>query len=222
MNMVSYIKFNSEQLEKIGNAVVYLADRIPNLSKTKLLKLLYILDEISIKKSGIPILNLKYKVWKFGPVSEELFIDLSSEPKLEPIISASTFPTTSIRITWGWSHPDKNMFSNNKFAKFINAMRYTQDFIVSKVKFSEDEFSENDIELMDFVIEKYGNKTAKELISYTHRVNSPWYNVAKENAVLELLESEEINSTEYFIDMSMVVSHDERKLEMYSEYLESH
>jgi uncharacterized phage-associated protein len=75
---------------------------------------------------------------------------------------------------------------------------------------------------MDFVIEKYGNKTAKELVSYTHRVNSPWYNVAKENAVLELLESEEINSTEYLIDMSMVVSHDERKLEMYSEYLESH
>lgn len=189
MNMVPYIKFNSEQLEKIGNAVVYLADRIPNLSKTKLLKLLYILDEISIKKSGIPILNLKYKVWKFGPVSEELFIDLSSEPKL--------------------------------LGKFINRDS-RGDFIVSKVKFSEDEFSENDIELMDFVVEKYGNKTAKELISYTHRVNSPWYNVAKENAVLELLESEVINSTEYLIDMSMVVSHDVRKLEMYSEYLESH
>jgi len=189
MNKVPYTKFNSEQLEKIGNAVVYLADRIPNLSKTKLLKLLYILDEISIKKSGIPILNLKYKVWKFGPVSEELFIDLSSEPKL--------------------------------LEKFINR-ESGGDFIVSKVKFSEDEFSENDVELMDFVVEKYGNKTAKELVSYTHRVNSPWYNVAKENAVLELLESEEINSTEYLIDMSMVVSHDERKLEMYSEYLESH
>ena len=43
---------------------------------------IYILDEISIKKSGLPFLNLKYKVWKFGPVSEELFIDLSSETKL--------------------------------------------------------------------------------------------------------------------------------------------
>ena len=70
MSLVPYIKFSSEQLEKIGNTVVYLADRIENLSKTKLLKLLYILDEISIKKSGIPMLNLKYKVWKFGPVSE--------------------------------------------------------------------------------------------------------------------------------------------------------
>lgn len=189
MSLVPYIKFNSNQLEKIGNCVVYIADRIPQLSKTKLLKLLYILDEISIKKSGIPILNLKYKVWKFGPVSEELFIDLSSEPTL--------------------------------LEKFIN--RDSEgNYIVSKVQFNEDEFSENDIELMDLVIEKYGNKTAKELISYTHRVNSPWYNTAKENSVLELLESETINNTEYLIDMGMIVSHDERKLEIYSEYLESH
>lgn len=189
MSLIPYIKFNSDQLEKIGNTVVYIADRIPQLSKTKLLKLLYILDEISIKKSGIPILNLKYKVWKFGPVSEELFIDLSSEPTL--------------------------------LEKFIN--RDSEgNYIVSKVHFNEDEFSENDIELMDFVIEKYGNKTAKELISYTHRVNSPWYNTAKENSVLDLLESETINNTEYLIDMGMIVSHDERKLEIYSEYLESH
>ena len=42
------------QVEKIGNTVVYLSQKIPTLKKTKLLKLLYILDEISIKKTGIP------------------------------------------------------------------------------------------------------------------------------------------------------------------------
>lgn len=189
MSVIPYIKFNSDQLEKIGYTVVYIADKIPQLSKTKLLKLLYILDEISIKKSGIPILNLKYKVWKFGPVSEELFIDLSSETTL--------------------------------LEKFINR-DCEGNYIVSKVKFNQDEFSENDIELMNFVIDKYGNKSAKELISYTHRVNSPWYNTAKENSVLDLLENETINNTEYIIDMGMIVSHDERKFEIYSEYLESH
>lgn len=189
MNLVPYIKFNSDQLEKIGNTVVYLADRIPQLSKTKLLKLLYILDEISIKKSGIPILNLKYKVWKFGPVSEELFIDLSSEPYLLE------------------KYIDRDSEGN---------------YIVSKVKFNEDQFSENEIDLMNFIIEKYGSKTGKELISYTHRINSPWYNTAKENSVLELLENETINNTEFIIDMAKVVSHDERKLEIYSEYIESH
>jgi len=71
--------------------------------------------------------------------------DKSRLAELEPIISASTFPTTSIRITWGWSHPDKNIFSSNKFAKFLNAMRYTQDFIVSKVSISSGQSTNIDL-----------------------------------------------------------------------------
>jgi uncharacterized phage-associated protein len=75
--------------------------------------------------------------------------------------------------------------------------------------------------LMNFVIEKYWNKSAKELVEYTHRINSPWYNTAKENDVLELLENETINNTEYVIDMSQIISHDKRKLEIYNDYIES-
>jgi uncharacterized phage-associated protein len=62
--------------------LIYLSQKMGELSKTKALKLLYILDELAIKKSGIPFFNLKYKVWKFGPVSEEIFIDLSSDISL--------------------------------------------------------------------------------------------------------------------------------------------
>lgn len=189
MNTTPYITFSTEQLEKVGNAVIYLSERIPQLSKTRLLKLLYIMDEISIKKSGIPLLNLKYKVWKFGPVSEELFIDLSTEP---------TLLSKYIRRQDDGSH------------------------IIAQSAFSDDEFSDNDIALMNLVIEKFGKKSAQELISYTHRLNSPWYHTAKENAVLELLEREEINNTEFLINMGQIIAHDERKLEIYNEYIETH
>lgn len=189
LNLLPYIQFSNDQLEKVGNAVVYFATAIPELSKTKLLKLLYILDEISIKRSGIPILNLKYKVWKFGPVSEELFIDLSSEPTLL----------------------DKYIHREND-----------GNYIKPKISFCDDEFSDNDIELIDFVIEKFGNMSAKDLVSYTHRINSPWYNTAKENSVLELLEQELINNTEYIIDMGQIVAHDPRKFALYTDYVESH
>lgn len=189
MSTIAYIKFNQNQLEKIGNTIVYLSQNIPHLSKTKLLKLLYILDEISIKKSGLPFLNLKYKVWKFGPVSEELFIDLYSETKLLE------------------DYIEKN---SDDGVNYIHPI----------VDFNDDEFSDNDIDLMDSIIEKFGNKSAKELIAYTHRVNSPWYNTAKENDVLELLESETINNTEYLIDMSQLIAHDDRKRGIYSDYIE--
>ncbi len=190
MEQVAYIRFSEVQLNKIGNCVVYLSSKISHLSKTKLLKLLYILDELSIKKSGIPFLNLKYKVWKFGPVSEELFIDLSSEIKI------------------------LERFIQKKHEDNVN-------YITPIADFNDDEFSDNDIELMDYVIEKFGGKTSNELIGYTHRKNSPWYKTAKDKNVLELLEKEIINNTEYLIDMEQLIYHDSRKREIYNDFIES-
>lgn len=190
MENPTYIKLSKSQIDKVGNAIIYLSRNIPYLSKTKALKLLYILDELSIKKSGIPYFNLKYKVWKFGPVSEEIFIDLSSETTLlkEYIERSSEEGTTVI----------------NPIADF-----------------NDDEFSDNDIQLLDFVVERFGKQNAKELVSYTHRKNAPWHNTAKKNSVLELLENEEINNTELLIDMGSLVTHDERKMSLYNDYQES-
>jgi len=53
--------YSRSDIEKIGNAIIYLAERIPDLSKTKLLKLLYLLEETFAKKYQLPFLiwNLK-------------------------------------------------------------------------------------------------------------------------------------------------------------------
>ncbi|MGB1450973.1 MAG: type II toxin-antitoxin system antitoxin SocA domain-containing protein, partial [Marinirhabdus sp.] len=120
--MEFYTRYSPDQIAKIGNTVVFLAQKIENISKTKILKLLYILDELSIRKSGIPFLNLKYKVWKFGPVSEDIFIDLSSPPTLlKGYIKRK--PNNEGKIT-----------------------------ITPLVDFNDDEFSKNDIELLHFVL----------------------------------------------------------------------
>lgn len=72
--------YSKEDIEKLANTIIFLAERIEDLSKTKLLKILYILDEFSIKQTGIPFLNLKYEVWQYGPVAQDIFIDLSDDP----------------------------------------------------------------------------------------------------------------------------------------------
>lgn len=74
--------YSKGDIEKIGNAIIYLAERIPDLSKTKLLKLLYLLEESYAKKYQLPFLNLEFEVWQAGPVARDLFIDLSDEPFL--------------------------------------------------------------------------------------------------------------------------------------------
>lgn len=186
---LSYITLSNEQVEKIGNSLIYLSNRITNLSKTKALKLIYILDELSIKKSGIPFFNLKYKVWKFGPVSEEIFIDLSS---------------------------DITILKN-----YVKKTNNGNDTIIEPIAdFKDDEFSEYNIELMDFVIEEFGNKTALKLVNHTHRKNAPWHNTAVKHSVLELLLNETINNTEFIVDMSILVNHDQRKKAIYSDFIE--
>lgn len=186
-----YTQYTTDQLSKIGNAIIYFSGNIQKLSKTKLLKLLYILEEVSIKRSGIPVLNLKFKTWKFGPVNEDIFIELSSEASLLK------------------NHLIKNIEGENLY-------------ILPAHEFIDDEFSQNDIDLMDYVIREFGNKTAKELIDYTHRPNSPWYNTAKKNNVLELLQNEIINNTEYVIEMEELIQYDERKLSLYEDYKTLH
>ena len=188
----AYSKYSPEQIDKIGNAIVYLAQKISDLSKTKLLKLIYLLDELSIREYGLPFFNLKYKVWKFGPVAEDIFVEFSSEQTLL-----------------------------NKYAK-REVLSPEITYIRAIADFNDDEFSDNDIHLLNYVIEKFGTKTATELIAYTHRPKSPWHNEASSNNLLEMFNKGEIGNTDYLIDMSQLVAYDNAKKEIYEDYLLAH
>jgi len=189
MKITTYIKLSDCQADKVGNSLIYLSDKIAHLSNLKAIKLLYILDELSIKRSGIPFFNLKYKAWKFGPVSEEIFIDLSSETALlKDYVKMEAGEGTGL--------------------------------VKARKGFDDNEFSDNNIELLDFAVSQFGNKTEKELADYTRRINSPWHKTAKDNLALELLMNEEISCTELLVDMETLVSHDERKKAIYREFIE--
>lgn len=182
-----YTKYTSEQLDKIGNTIIFLIKNIKKLPKTKLLKLLYILDEKSIQRSGTPFLNLNYEVWKFGPVDKDIFIELSDEPTL--------------------------------LKNFIEKKRENDKVsFVAKSEFCDDEFSNNELRLLQEVVNEFGNYTAKELVRYTHKEGTLWHTIAKEKGVLEDLEAEKINATEFDIDLSLLIQHDKRKKQIYEEY----
>ena len=70
-----------EQKEKIGHSSILLATNIPNLNISKLLNLIYLLDEASVKERGIPFFGLSYQIWQSGPVNPELYIDLHNGTK---------------------------------------------------------------------------------------------------------------------------------------------
>jgi uncharacterized phage-associated protein len=184
-----YYLLTNEQMDKIGNAMIFLAERIPNLSKTKMLKLLYVLDELSISRSGIPFFNLQYKVWKLGPVAEGIFVELSDK-----LYRLDKYVATGIE--------NGNIYIN------------------PKTDFCDDEFSDNDIELLEFTVKEFRDTTAKDMIAYTHRPTGLWYHTATANGLLQQLESGLISNTDIIIDMGQLVLHDERKRSIYTHYIE--
>lgn len=182
-------KYTIEQIDKLGNALIYLIDKMGFLPKTSLLKLVYILEEKSIERRGMPFFNLDFEVWKFGPVCQNLYVEFSEEPYL--------------------------------LKNFIKRKSVKNGFTFEKnANFNDDEFSDSDIDLMDTVITEFSGSNCKELVDYTHRENSLWYNTAKENGVLEMLLNEEMPTTNLKINFEDLIKNEPLKLEFYHEHKE--
>lgn len=191
---MSLIKFrnspvlNKAQLDKVGNAIIYLSKHVPNLYQTKLLKLVYLIDELSTKETGIPLLGLQYKVWQAGPVNRDLYIDINDGSQ----IFKDYFETV----------PDRDGIK-----------------IVAKKDFNDDEFSDRDIQILDRIIELYGNTSGQGLVSITHRPASLWFRKAKETGLLELFDKGLTNSSEEELDLGELLNGQEDKAGVYQEHL---
>jgi hypothetical protein BACCOPRO_01416 len=75
-------KISESTKNKLGNTLIYMAERVADLSKTKALKLLYLMEERMVLKYHVPFLGIPYEVWQAGPVAKDVFIDLSDGPYL--------------------------------------------------------------------------------------------------------------------------------------------
>ena len=164
-------RFSEDSKQKLGNTLIYIAERTPQLSKTKLLKLLFLMEEYMVKRYHVPFLALPYEVWQAGPVAKDIFIDLSEGAVLLQ---------------------DFVMVEMKENAMYIKAVQ----------PFCNDEFSDCEIAMMDEIIQKHGHKTAKQLVTETHQEGSLWYDVAKENGLLEDFASGISNNSSCLIDFS--------------------
>lgn len=75
--MKLYRTYSKDEIAKIGNTLIFLAEKIPEFCKFKALHLIYIIEELSIVKTGSPFLNLNFYIWKNGPIAADLYVELS-------------------------------------------------------------------------------------------------------------------------------------------------
>ena len=177
------MSYTKSEIDKIGNTIIYLQEKIgDSISKTKAIKLLYFLEEFSIKKHGRPFLGLEWEVWHLGPVSEDLYAEIN-----EP-------------------------YMLNEHIKHSHINGLDGCFIEPKHNFVDDEFSDSDIQLMDTLIENLGHFNATELINQTHLPHTLWYKVAKENNLLESFENKSRRTTDFKINLNELLSEDKQEM----------
>jgi uncharacterized phage-associated protein len=128
----------------IGNIIILLADRCKPLYHTKLLKILYLIDEEATKRTGAPITWLSYNVWQYGPVSEDVYFS-----KINGL----------------------NKFSEFIRFEHVTGEKY---IIKPVSQFDDTDFSELDLHIIDYVIKEYGHLNSKQLVNILHSKNSLW------------------------------------------------
>lgn len=138
--------------EKNGVLLAYLAERIPNVTLRKLLKLVYLTDEKFTIERGFPLTWFNYFAWKKGPVAPEVY-DVKNG-------SFADFVQC-------------HRNSNDKYEVSPVGGALTEDGL--------NLYSRYEMNMIDEIISKYGSMSADELTDITHLENTLWSKVVNEN-----------------------------------------
>lgn len=138
--------------EKNGVLLAYLAERIPNVTLRKLLKLVYLTDEKFTIERGFPLTWFNYLAWKKGPVAPEVY-DVKNG-------SFADFVQC-------------HRNSNDKYEVSPVGGALTEDRL--------NLYSRYEMNMIDEIISKYGSMSADELTDITHLENTLWSKVVNEN-----------------------------------------
>lgn len=150
---------NQHHREKVINAALFFIENTANCQKTKLLKLLYLLDFEHYRQVGRTVTGLKYQAWREGPVAPEVFEEIDDpaedwQQHIEVIHNPTGYQGTS--PTWE---------------------------LKSKKAFDESFFSKRELGLLQEVAERYNTHTAMALIELCHTAEPwslPWQKVWEE------------------------------------------
>ncbi len=138
--------------EKNGVLLAYLAERIPNVTLRKLLKLVYLTDEKFTIERGFPLTWFNYFAWKKGPVAPEVY-DVKNG-------SFADFVQC-------------HRNSNDKYEVSPVGGALTEDRLTLSSRY--------EMNMIDEIISKYGSMSADELTDITHLENTLWSKVVNEN-----------------------------------------
>ena len=137
----------SRDREKLVNAIVFFASNTRHCGKTKLFKLLYLLDFHHFRATGRSVTGLEYRAWKHGPVPFELVQEWDAfEPDLAAAIDVVPEP----------------VYDHDRLR------------IEPKAEFDDRHFTKRELQLMQELAERHHDEMTRPLVGLTHEERGPW------------------------------------------------
>jgi uncharacterized phage-associated protein len=175
--------------EKIGVLLAYISSKTSELNLRKLIKLIFLIDEFYVKENGYPLTWLDYFAWEKGPVAPEIY-DIK----------------------------------NGAFSKYVKARKNAKDdkyYIYPVSGFylegGLELFGEYHLEVIDSILDKYGDFTADQLSEITHQEESLWSKTVSENK----LDFKDSGKSDVKLDLISLIKNDEEKFNSYFEALDN-
>ncbi len=141
----------THQREKFIQAIIFFSLKTKYCGKTKLFKLLYLLDFEHFRQTGRSVTGMDYYAWEMGPV---------------PVALAEEWDNF------------KPYLQNNVFIKYqeINSEtgKLTRQTVMAKVDFDETFFTKRELRLMTEIADRYHAHYASDMIEVTHAENGAW------------------------------------------------
>lgn len=137
----------SHDREKLVQAIIFFARNTKHCGKTKLFKLLYLLDFHHFRATGRSVTGLDYRAWQLGPVPFQLVQEWDA---FEPDLAAA------IKIV-----PEQ-------------VFDYDRLRVEAKVPFDGRHFTKRELTLMEELAARHREELTKPLVGLTHEERGPW------------------------------------------------
>lgn len=142
---------NTHRREKLVQAIVYFANATELCGKTKLFKLLYLLDFDHFRATGRSVTGLAYYAWEMGPVPVEL------------------------KREW-----DDGFGKDLAAAIWINRNKvvdYCREQVIAELDFDDQFFSRRELKILEGLANRYRYSKASDMVEVTHAENEAWKRV---------------------------------------------
>lgn len=156
--------YKKPNFEKISNIVAYFGEKLSPF-KTKMNKLLFYADFLMYRETCFSISGLKYQAIQRGPV---------------PVNFQSLYDFLS----------NKNIIKIN----IIDFGEYYGEKVISSIKFDEELFSKKELEILEFVADKFENINSTQISDLSHL----------EKAWIENIEDKDIINYNYSFELTTV------------------